>query len=85
MDYGNIGNLWAYLGYKKVVELRSMHVGQICLAAMVLRNAHITMNGSNTCEYFACPPPSFDEWIKYGPRYCPYHLMLDSYLTLVIA
>ena len=70
-DYGNFGNLWAYLGNKKVIKLHSMPVGQICLAAMVLRNAHVPMNGCNTCEYFACPPPSFDVWIKYGPRYGP--------------
>ena len=29
-NYGNIGSMWAYLGYKKVLKLRSMPVGQIC-------------------------------------------------------
>lgn len=61
-DYGNIGNTWAYLGYKKALKLQSMPVGQICLAALVLRNAHVTMNGCITYAYIACLPPSFDEW-----------------------
>ena len=36
------------------------------LAAIVMQNAHVTMNGGNTCKYFACTPPSVDEWIKNG-------------------
>lgn len=70
-DYGDIGTLWATLQYKKMLKMRSMPVGNMCLTAMILRNAHVTMNGCNTSEYFQCLPPTFEEWIKEGPRYCP--------------
>jgi hypothetical protein len=70
-DYGNIGTMWATLQYKKLLKMRSMPVGNMCLAAMILRNAHVTMNGCHTSEYFNCLPPTFEEWINEGPRYYP--------------
>ena len=68
-DYGDIGRYWAFLEYKNVLKLRAMPVGQMCLIAMILRNAHVTMNGCNTAESFMCIPPSFEMWISEGPRY----------------
>lgn len=70
-DYGDIGRYWAFLDYKHVLKMRVMSVGQICLTAMILRNAHAAMNGCNTSESFMCIPPSFEEWISAGPRYVP--------------
>ena len=56
-----------------------MPVEQICLAAMVLRNAHVTMNGCNTCKYFACPLPLLmNAGLSMGLDIAPYYLMLDS-------
>jgi hypothetical protein len=68
-DYDDIGRYWAFLDYKHVLEMRAMPVGQICLTAMILRNAHAAMNECNTSESFMCIPPSFEEWISAGFRY----------------
>ena len=66
-----IGRYWAYVDYRNVLKMRSMPVAQICLTAMILRNAHVCMNGCNTAESFLCHPPAFEEWIAEGPRYFP--------------
>ena len=55
-DYGDIGRYWAYLDYRNVLKMRSMPVAQICLTAMLLRNAHVCMNGCNTAESFFMSP-----------------------------
>jgi hypothetical protein len=45
-----------------------MKVDKIYLLAMILSNAHNTMNGSNTCTYFKVKPPCFESWKSEGPR-----------------
>lgn len=67
-DYGDIGKYFSMVDYKKVLKLRRMPVGSICLAAMILRNAYVTMNACNTSLYFGCPPPSLEQWLAAGPR-----------------
>jgi hypothetical protein len=39
-DYGDVGTLWAYLDYKKVLKMRKMPVAATYFVAMLLRNAH---------------------------------------------
>jgi hypothetical protein len=38
---------------------------------MLLRNAHVTMNGSQFTTYFSIHPPSFETWVSQGPRAKP--------------
>ena len=38
---------------------------------MLLRNAHVTMNGSQFTTYFNIHPPTFEVWISQGPRAKP--------------
>ena len=45
-----------------------MPVAKICLTAMILRNAHVTMNSCQTGRYFILLAPSFEDWISAGPR-----------------
>lgn len=63
-DYGDVGTLWAYVDYKKVLQLRKMPVGRIYFAAMLLRNAYVTMNGCNTATFYECMPPTFEHWVS---------------------
>jgi len=35
---------------------------------MLLRNAHCSMNASQTSEYFSWTPSFFEEWVSAGPR-----------------
>ena len=67
-DYGDIGRYFKLLDYKHILQLRRMPVAKMCICAMILRNALVTMNGNNTAEYFSCAPPTFEEWVGLGPR-----------------
>jgi hypothetical protein len=68
-DYGDLKSQFAFLDYKKVLKMRKMPVAYIFLCALLLRNAHVCMNGCRTSEFFLCAPPTFEEWIASGPRY----------------
>jgi hypothetical protein len=67
-DYGDVGVMWGLVDYKKVLKMRKMPVAKMYLTAMILRNAHNTMNGSNTALYFELQPPTFEVWTAVGPR-----------------
>jgi hypothetical protein len=67
-DYGDVGTMWALVDYKKVLKMRKMPVRDMYMTAMLLRNAYVTMKGCTTCEYFNCIPPTFQTWIRAGPR-----------------
>ena len=63
--------LWKYCDYRHCLKLRNQPLGKIILVCMLLRNAYVAMNGSQTCEYFICEPPSFEHWISQGPHAKP--------------
>ena len=67
-DYGDVGRYFKLLDYEHVLQLRRMPFAKMCICAMILRNALVTMNGNNTAEYFSCAPPTFEEWVGLGPR-----------------
>jgi hypothetical protein len=60
--------MWRLVDYKKALKIRKMRVAEMYLLAMLLRNAYVTMNGSQTSKYFSIEPPSFSEWVAQGPR-----------------
>lgn len=67
-DYGDVGKMWSLVDYKKKLKIQQMKVKNIYLTAMLLRNAHVTMNCGITSEYFNMVPPSFEIWTGQGPR-----------------
>jgi hypothetical protein len=67
-DYGDIGRYFKLLDYKHVLQIRKMPVARMCICAILLRNALVTMNGCNTSVYFCCTPPTFEEWTAEGMR-----------------
>jgi hypothetical protein len=68
-DYGDVGRFWALVDYKKVLKLRKMPVAKMYFVAMLLRNAHVTMNGGNTSHYFDLLPPTLEDWTSHGSRF----------------
>jgi len=62
-DYGDVGKYWAYVDYKKILQLRKMPVGRSYFVAMLLRNAYVTLNGGNTSQFYECIPPTFEHWV----------------------
>jgi hypothetical protein len=70
-DYGNVGTMWAFMHYKYLLKLRKMTIADMYLCALLLRNAHVCMNGCQTSEYFDIVPPTFEEWTNQGPHARP--------------
>ena len=53
----------------------------VCL---LLRNAYVTMHGSQIPEYLVLKPPSFEEWTSQGPRARPMPNNSILYLVLLM-
>jgi hypothetical protein len=70
-DYGEVGNFFPLVSYKKVLQMVNMPVKQMYLTALILRNAFNTMQPNNTSQYFNILPPSWEEWLAQGPRARP--------------
>ena len=52
---------------RDVLKLRNQPVAKIMFVCMLLRNAYVTMNGSQVSEYLISLPPSFEHWVSQGP------------------
>ena len=61
--------MWALVDYEKFVKMRMMPVRDMYMAAMIMQNAYVTMNGGITCEYFNCFPPTFEEGLIWVPDF----------------
>jgi hypothetical protein len=62
--YGELCQYFKCIDFSKGLKLRQMDVPLMVLVAMLLRNAHVTMNGNKSSEYFRCSPPSFEDWVN---------------------
>ena len=71
-DYGDIGRYFPLVDYKQVLKIRAMPVGAMYLSAMILRNALNTLNPNITATYFACHPPTLENWLSQGPNARPH-------------
>jgi nuclease HARBI1 len=67
-NYNDLKQYWKMIDYQRNLELFDMPVIPMALCAMILRNAHVTMNGNTTSSYFDCTPPSLESWTSQGPR-----------------
>jgi hypothetical protein len=69
--YKDMKTLWKYCDYKHVLKLRGQPVGKILFNCLLLRNAYVTLNGSQVNEYFVLLPPTLVDWTGQGPRAHP--------------
>jgi hypothetical protein len=67
-DYKDLKTMWKYMDYKHVLSLKKQPIAKIVFVSMLLRNAHVTMNGNQTAHYFLCQPPTLEQWLSQGPR-----------------
>ena len=70
-SYKDLKTIWKYCDYRHILKLRNQPVGKIVFVCMLLRNAHVTMNGNQAGEYFICHPPTFEHWVSQGPQAHP--------------
>jgi len=71
-DYGDIGRYFPLVDWRHVLKIRQMPVGDICLTAMLYRNALNCIKPNNTAQFFRCRPPHLHEWLSQGPRARPH-------------
>jgi hypothetical protein len=69
--YADLKVHWKYCDYKHVLKLRQQPVGKIIFVCMLLRNAYVTLYGSQSTEYFCMLPPTFQAWLSQGPKARP--------------
>ena len=70
-SYKDLKTTWKYCDYKHALKIRNQPLGKIFFVCMLLRNAHVTLNGNQTCDYFICHPPSLEHWLSQGLRAKP--------------
>ena len=70
-SYKDSKTLWKYCDYKHCLKIRQQPLGKIIFVSMLLRNAFITLCGSQILEYLDILPPSLENWTSQGPRARP--------------
>jgi hypothetical protein len=67
-SYKDLKTIWKFLDWKRCLKLRKQPIAKIAFVAMILRNAHVTLNACQTAEYMQMIPPTLEEWLSQGPR-----------------
>jgi len=67
-NYGHLKTMFKAVDTPKRLRLRRNRVEDMVLTAFVMRNAWVSMYGSQTTLYFNCPAPQFEDWVAAGPR-----------------
>jgi hypothetical protein len=70
-SYKDVKQLWKYCDYKHVLQLRKQPVGKIFFVCLLLRNAYVTLHGSQAGDYFTMLPPTLEEWTSQGVQAHP--------------
>ena len=67
-NYNDLKQKWSYIDFKRNLKLIHSNVIPSIICAFILRNAHGTLNGNITSEYFDSIPPSLEHWTSQGPK-----------------
>jgi nuclease HARBI1 len=67
-NYNDLKQSWKFLNTKHCLKLMRMNISSYIITAMIIRNAHVTLNGNITSSYFNCRPPTLEDWTSEGPR-----------------
>ena len=51
-SYKDLKTTWKYCDYKHALKIRNQPLGKIFFVCMLLRNAHVILNGNQTSDYF---------------------------------
>lgn len=61
--FGKIFNLWAFLDFKKNLQMHSAPLGVYYTVMANLTNCHTCFYGGQTASYFECVPPTIEEYL----------------------
>jgi hypothetical protein len=70
-NYKDLKTTWKYIDYKHALKLQNQPVAKMIFVCLLLRNAHVTMNGCQSSAYFSLQPPTFEDWTAAGPQAFP--------------
>jgi len=51
-----------------MLKVMQQQVGKMYMAGIILRNIYVCVSGTQTCEYFECPPPTLEHYMSQGRR-----------------
>ena len=64
-SFGQIINYWAYLDYKKEMQIGKFPVGDMFRVATLLTNCITIYNGGNTnSDFFELAPPTIEDYLR---------------------
>ena len=63
-SFGKISALWLFVTHSRTLKIRHLPVADYYMIADLLTNIHTCLNGSQIATQFACPPPSFAEYLS---------------------
>jgi hypothetical protein len=61
--FGKIVNLWAFLDFKKNLQLYSQPVATYYSVMAMITNCHTCLYGGQTSEFFDCKPVELEEYL----------------------
>lgn len=64
-NYGKIVELFAYVDFRKGLELMLSPIAKYYSVAALLTNAHTTLYGCKTSSYFGMAPPTLEEYFQF--------------------
>jgi hypothetical protein len=62
--YGELFTLFSYLDYEHGLKIRKSDVNAHIMAALIMRNAYVCLNGNKTSEFFGLEPPTLEAWVQ---------------------
>ncbi len=77
-NYALVKNTWKYLDAKECMKIYKQPLCKIILTCLLLQNAFICLNGSQTSSYFNFPPPSLEEWTEQGMKAHPIDVIIQQ-------
>jgi nuclease HARBI1 len=66
-SYAELKGRFSFLEAEHMLKIEGMPVSKMLIAALILRNAHTCMNGSEISAFYDCQPPSLQDWTARGP------------------
>ena len=63
--FGEVATLWAFADYHKNQKFLLQPVGVYYRIAVLLRNMHVCIYGSETADYFNCEVPELDNYLHF--------------------
>ena len=62
--FGDVINYYKFLDFRKNLKIQLSAVGKMHIVCALLQNARSCFYGNSTSSFFACNPPSIQEYFR---------------------